>query len=376
MVASLADALLTQIQLEQSLRDNGTGQVALQGAVQENQGELSRLDGQIASRDAQIKETRRRIDTERRLIGVLARAIYRQPDSLLVRMLQAGSLRQALVEGADLASAARRGQALQDDLKADLARLDKAQAQQQADRQRRQDLSTRQIAAMQSLQQLQGDQQGLSQKLISLIAATRVALAQVSQQRPDLAQRIAQQLQTEEAQLAASAMRLAWEQVMLWQQVNPTAPVAASQGHSTRFRFIWPLPHGVVTQGYGPTDLYLEPSFAGFAHFHTGIDIAEPAGTPVLAADDGVVAVVGNGSTGYGNYVVLAHGDGVMTLYGHLQQALVTPGAHVQQGQPIGLEGSTGNSTGPHCHFEVRVNDQFVDPTHYLPPGAPSPSRD
>jgi murein DD-endopeptidase MepM/ murein hydrolase activator NlpD len=368
---------LTQIQLEQSLRENGTGQDALHGAVQDDQRELTRLDGQITLRDAQIKETRTRIETERRLIGVLARAIYRQPDSLLVRMLQAGSLRQALVESADLASAARRGQTLQDDLKADLAKLDKAQAQQRADRQRRQELSTRKIAAVESLQQLQSDQEALSQRLISLIAATRGALAQVGNQRPDLAQRIAQQLQAEELDLAASAMKLAWAQVLLWQQVNPDAPApAASPGHSTRFRFIWPLPNGVVTQGYGPTDLSIEPSVGAFAHFHTGVDIAEPEGTPVLAADDGVVAAVGSGSTGYGNYVVLAHRDGMMTLYGHLQQALVAVGARIQQGQPIGLEGSTGNSTGPHVHFEVRVNNQFVDPTHYLPPGPPSPARD
>jgi murein DD-endopeptidase MepM/ murein hydrolase activator NlpD len=83
------------------------------------------------------------------------------------------------------------------------------------------------------------------------------------------------------------------------------------------------------------------------------------------------VAVVGSGTTGYGNYVVVAHAGGLTTLYGHLAVALVTTGQTVGQGQPIGLEGSTGNSTGPHCHFELRVDGQPVDPVPFLPSASP-----
>jgi murein DD-endopeptidase MepM/ murein hydrolase activator NlpD len=73
--------------------------------------------------------------------------------------------------------------------------------------------------------------------------------------------------------------------------------------------------------------------------------------------------------------VVLAHAGGFDTLYGHLSTALVKVGQVVSQGTPVGLEGSTGNSTGPHLHFELRVNQRPVDPTPYLPPGAPSPYK-
>jgi len=103
--------------------------------------------------------------------------------------------------------------------------------------------------------------------------------------------------------------------------------------------------------------------------------MVEPFGSPVYAADDGVVALVGSSSSGYGNYVVIAHAGGFDTLYGHLSTALVKPGQVVTQGTPVGLEGSTGNSTGPHLHFELRVGGRPVDPTPYLPPGAPSPYR-
>jgi murein DD-endopeptidase MepM/ murein hydrolase activator NlpD len=165
--------------------------------------------------------------------------------------------------------------------------------------------------------------------------------------------------------------------VLLWEELNPVAglPFPSSAGHSTKYRLIWPNPTGVITQGFGPSSLGFEPSFAGFAHFHTGVDVASPQGTPILAADDGVVALVGSGTTGYGNYVVIAHAGGVTTLYGHLLAATVRQGDRLSQGQVIGLEGSTGNSTGPHVHFEVRVNGLPIDPLPYLPPGAPSTFR-
>jgi murein DD-endopeptidase MepM/ murein hydrolase activator NlpD len=101
----------------------------------------------------------------------------------------------------------------------------------------------------------------------------------------------------------------------------------------------------------------------------------EPFGSPVYAADDGIVALVGTSSSGYGRYVVIAHSGGLDTLYGHLSTALVKVGQKVNQGQTIGLEGSTGNSTGPHLHFELRINNQPINPAPYLPPGAPSGYR-
>jgi len=90
---------------------------------------------------------------------------------------------------------------------------------------------------------------------------------------------------------------------------------------------------------------------------------------------DGVVALVGSSSSGYGNYVVIAHSGGLNTLYGHLSTSLVKVGQSVTQGTPVGLEGSTGNSTGAHLHFELRINQSPVNPAPYLPPGAPSAFR-
>ncbi len=121
-----------------------------------------------------------------------------------------------------------------------------------------------------------------------------------------------------------------------------------------------------VTQGYGPTDFTAEPSYDGYTHFHTGIDYGLPQGTEVKAAASGKVIAAGWTDVGYGNEVMIDHGNGVVSLYGHLSQVDAKVGDTVQAGQEIGLSGSTGNSTGPHLHFGVEVNGKWVDPTPYL----------
>jgi murein DD-endopeptidase MepM/ murein hydrolase activator NlpD len=131
-----------------------------------------------------------------------------------------------------------------------------------------------------------------------------------------------------------------------------------------------------VTQTFGPTDFSLEPplSYNGtfYPHFHTGLDLGAPLDTPIHAAADGVVLLAAASVdetgklVGYGNYVVIAHPDGFVTLYGHLDSTAVKAGQVIHQGEIIGQEGSTGWSTGPHVHFEIRHNGQFLDPAPFL----------
>src|SRR5205814_4038671 len=103
-------------------------------------------------------------------------------------------------------------------------------------------------------------------------------------------------------------------------------------------------------------------------HFHTGIDIGADYGTPVAAADAGVVSLVNLGwGGGYGNYVLVTHGSGFATLYAHLSAISVSEGQGVRRGQVLGAEGSTGFSTGPHLHFEIRLNGAYQNPLSYLP---------
>ena len=113
----------------------------------------------------------------------------------------------------------------------------------------------------------------------------------------------------------------------------------------------------------------MEPPGHGYAHYHTGIDISAAYGAPVRAAADGVVihtGWLGGDNWGYGNCIIIVDDSTFSTLYGHLSGVAVRPDQTVRQGQVIGYEGSTGNSSGPHLHFEIRVNGEPVNPYGYL----------
>jgi murein DD-endopeptidase MepM/ murein hydrolase activator NlpD len=119
--------------------------------------------------------------------------------------------------------------------------------------------------------------------------------------------------------------------------------------------YVLPVTDYVFTSGYG----------ARWGTTHYGIDLAVPTGTDVMAAADGYVIQSGwNG--GYGISVYLKHNDGSITRYGHMSETLVSVGEYVAQGSVIGLSGNTGDSTGPHVHFEIRINDTAVDPSGYF----------
>lgn len=127
---------------------------------------------------------------------------------------------------------------------------------------------------------------------------------------------------------------------------NDTTPSGAG--------FVWPA-NGVVSSPFGPR----------WGRMHEGLDIAAPEGRPIRAAKAGVV-ITAEAQSGYGNLVVIDHGNGETTRYGHMSAFGVSKGATVAIGQQIGLVGNTGRSTGPHLHFEIRIGGAAMDPRPYL----------
>jgi murein DD-endopeptidase MepM/ murein hydrolase activator NlpD len=124
-----------------------------------------------------------------------------------------------------------------------------------------------------------------------------------------------------------------------------------------RGRFMWPVPHFYkVSSHFGPR---------GRKH-HDGIDIPAPRGTPIIAVDDGVVIYSDDGIRGYGNMIVIAHGDDIFTVYAHNRKNKVGKGRRVKRGEVIAEVGNTGRSTGPHLHFEIRVKNKVRNPAQYL----------
>jgi len=129
-------------------------------------------------------------------------------------------------------------------------------------------------------------------------------------------------------------------------------------------------PAGPIRQGTGSLIYPVNGTFTSpfgyrWGRLHAGIDIAAPIGTPIRAADSGTVVIAAY-TGGYGNYTCIQHGGSLSTCYGHQTSFAVSAGGSVSQGQVIGTVGNTGNSTGPHLHFETRVNGSPVDPMGYL----------
>ena len=119
--------------------------------------------------------------------------------------------------------------------------------------------------------------------------------------------------------------------------------------------------YGYETSGFG----YRISPFTGHKQFHEGLDIANRVGTPVIAPASGFVVFAGR-KGGFGNLIVINHGHGLTTRYGHLSKILVKVGQHVKRGEKIGEIGNTGRSTGPHLHYEVRLNGVPVNPRRYI----------
>ena len=141
---------------------------------------------------------------------------------------------------------------------------------------------------------------------------------------------------------------------------NTTAGYAGGVVAGGSGQMIWPI-SGEITSEYG----WRTHPIYGDARYHSGLDIGGDYGQPILAAAAGTVIHSG-WISGYGNTVIIDHGGGVSSLYGHNEDLAVSEGQHVSQGQVIAFCGSTGNSTGPHCHFEVREGGEPVSPYGYL----------
>jgi len=373
--SNLADALAAQQQLQQSLQDNATQQAQVQQQIADAQAQIDALDVQIADHQRREAILQQRIDTERAQLQQLARAVYESPDSTLVMLAESKSLGDLFSRIANLDVAGNHAADLKRQMGLDLQALQEERKQEQAARDEQVTLRTGLQTQLAQLKALQAEQEKSMADLEVKIEQTRYEMAVLQRQSTQLAQAVTDMLQQQQDAIIAAAMQSVWAQLQLWLQSNSVGQIQASAGHSTKYRFIWPEPSSQISQPFGPSTYWFEPPYGSYPHFHTGIDMVEPFGSPVFAADDGIVALVGSSGSGYGNYVVIAHAGGFDTLYGHLSTALVKAGQTVTQGTPVGLEGSTGNSTGAHLHFELRVNGRPVDPTPYLPPGMPSAYR-
>jgi murein DD-endopeptidase MepM/ murein hydrolase activator NlpD len=313
---------------------------ALESAISELQMIINRLDADIAQVKSDVRDARAQIDlTQKRMMSVEKKATEQA-----VALYKAGGtdVLTVLLESKSLAELDERAEMLGIAARENTGELI--------------EYGRLKVAIQQQYQKLFAKQKELAAQL----EARSSALAQMGSHKDNLKSRYARlhddigQLHNKEGDLAAEAEKLRGE--ILAAQAASQAGVAAVQSSGmSGSGFIWPL-NGPVTSGYGPR----------WGGMHTGIDIDGYTGQPVVAAKGGRVFQASYYG-GYGNAVIIDHGGGVATLYGHLSAFSVSGGQSVAQGEVVGNVGCTGSCTGDHLHFEVRLNGGPVDPMGYLP---------
>jgi murein DD-endopeptidase MepM/ murein hydrolase activator NlpD len=327
---------------------------AAQAAVDRAEGALSALEAELAAEQARLERLTKRLREQtsrlhhlqakhRQAVSVLearVRAIYVSDSPDVLAFLVNASSFDDLIDNYEFLE--RIG--LQDER---IARQVE-EAKEKAAAQRAATAATRRLTAASvsviaaRTEEARGVRDELAGSRDTLLAARSLKRSALSQSRETRAEYLA-----EVEALAAQSAALA-------QAIRDAAAGSTGSGTPSAAGFIWPV-NGTVVSGFGMR----------WGRMHEGIDITAGTGTPIWAAAAGTVIHAG-WLGGYGNLVVVDHGDGLATAYAHASAILVAVGQQVSQGETISLVGSTGNSSGPHLHFEVRVNGSAVDPLLYL----------
>lgn len=315
---------------------------AAQALVDDTQAKINALDGKMRVTEADITRRTAQLEVRQGLFDQRVRSIDQHGSvNYLALALSSTSFNQLIDRLITAQALIQADHKLIGDLQAQKTQIQQLDDQLASQRSQEAALLVQQQAARDALQRKIGQQQAALSYQRQLEAKYRAE-----------AQALAAQKASIDAQVAADEAAYAAE--------------AAASGGGTG-QFAWPESPHYISQYYGCSSYPFEMYWPACPtrHLHSGIDIAEPYGTPVTAADNGVANIYSSGY-GYGNYVVLTHGNGYATLYGHLASFNVHNGQLVIRGQVIAYEGSTGNSTGPHLHFEVRYQGNYTDPCNYL----------
>jgi murein DD-endopeptidase MepM/ murein hydrolase activator NlpD len=361
---ALTDAQL-RAQQEQAKIDASNAKIAQDKAVQaQAQAQLNTLNVEIAAAEAQLGQENAKLDSiagkiEQALRDLVAKkAEEQQRKDLLNRRLRALYKERGNTNFMDAIFSARTFSELVDRFMVmrDITHSDELLLKQIQDDK----------AAIEALNADLSKHRDAEAAVVDRIRAERATLNAKYVAQRNLQLQAASDQTSQEAMNRAAAAALA--------QANAeVASLAAARGraHSSGV-FAWPGVQGPISQGFGCTDLRGEPPPpSGYRcppsapYFHAGIDIAGPYGSEIDATDGGI-AYTYAGSNGYGNHVIIVHQNGFASLYGHMSAFAIGDGVAVAKGQRIGFEGSTGFSTGAHLHFEIRLNNQPVNPCNYV----------
>jgi murein DD-endopeptidase MepM/ murein hydrolase activator NlpD len=363
--------------LEKSLNQSELSLIALGQQILEGQKQVSGLDSRIAAVSALHQQVSGQLQQDRTELATVVRRLYKHQDNFFVSLVRAGGFGGFLETVGYSDVVVDRERNLIRSVQADDVALAHAQTTLERSRSQKKEVLDRLVLSRTALAAEIATEQSLQTQLQTAIDEALTALDAMQTDSPEMAATRAKlvQMKTDSVLSQIEQAVFALQTMASSAQTIAQDPVLTATG-----KLLWPIPHATISQGFGPTAYVFEAAYAGFPHFHTGVDLAVPLGTPVFAAADGVVALArpmadaAGDLVGYGNYVVIQHDAGLKTLYGHLLAIGVKEGEVVKRGQLVGLVGSTGNSTGPHTHFEVRIDNSPVDPLQMLPTITPPPA--
>jgi Membrane proteins related to metalloendopeptidases len=316
----------------------------LNAKMEEVESEIAELDGQIDEKTAQIDtkqaeldSTQAELDQQNAALSERLRVMYKSGETGIMEVILGSS------DIVEMISNIHMVQTIYD---YDMEVLDKIQKQYQVlDRQR-----TELQSMKDDLESSRAEKQTYEDELNADLSELEELEAKVASDNEALEAQI-DKLNREANALTAEMQRGAI-------QSSSSATSTYSGGI-----FLWPVPNYARISSYFG---YRMHPILGYTKFHSGLDIAASSGTPILAANGGTVIFSGT-RNGYGKTIMIDHGGGLVTIYGHNSSLSVGEGQRVSQGQVVALAGSTGYSTGPHCHFEVRLHGEVTEPLNYLP---------
>jgi murein DD-endopeptidase MepM/ murein hydrolase activator NlpD len=322
---------------------------------------LADLGAQLATIEAQEAAKRVELGQHQTQLAARVRVAYEdQRTSMLETLLSGASFTDMLAAMSTQLDAAAQDQQLALQVASDQATL-LALHQTVSETRDQTDVLSQQAAVQ---------KQALDRKIAALAAATKRLNALEKAAKAALAAQKAQYatLSANKAALHAALARASAARSRLQKKINSIIASQANQGNipsQYNGTLQWPMA-GSITQPFGCTGFSWEPPYGNCAHYHNGIDIVAPYGTPIHSAGDGTVVYVGwNYADGADPawIVIIAHSTSLVTWYAHMEPTYpVRSGEHVSQGQVIGYEGSTGHSTGAHLHWMVEFNGTFVNP--------------
>ncbi|MDQ4131074.1 MAG: peptidoglycan DD-metalloendopeptidase family protein [Actinomycetota bacterium] len=342
----LRQARATQADAEAALREADAQLSALEAAVNEAGAAVDAQQLAVDEAAARVGALETEVDHYQQAFAARAAELYKRGVAMSFEaVLDAGSIGDALERSAYI-------QALNSSDQASLELVAATRSAVEGERRRLADERDRLVAMRAEQEQLRAKVAELRQHRALAAAAARTNVAHLEQEKDNLeaeSQRIAALIrERERAALAATAATRGPSGGRLASGIGPSGVVGRSG-------YIWPR-CATVTSEFGRR----------WGRMHQGIDIDGDTGNPIFASKAGTVIYAGS-SSGYGLLTLISHGDGVVTAYAHQSALGVRDGQRVAQGQRIGSVGNTGNSTGPHLHFETRVNGNPVNPRQFLP---------